>query len=55
MWRAVKKNPGRPTLPPELAQTAMIRERVTEAERAKYDRLGGKDWLRAALKRAREA
>ena len=51
---AEKKQPGRPTLPPEEAQTAMIRERVTEAERAKYDRIGGKEWLRAALKRARE-
>lgn len=49
-----KKPPGRPMLPPEQAQTAMIRERVTEAERAKYDRIGGKEWLRAALKRARE-
>ncbi len=52
--KAEPKKPGRPTLPPEQAQTAMIRERVTEAERAKYDRLGGKEWLRAALKRARE-
>ena len=41
-------------MPPEQAQTAMIRERVTEAERAKYDRIGGKEWLRGALKRARE-
>lgn len=45
---------GRPALPPEAGQTAMIRERVTEAERAKYERLGGKEWLRSALKRARE-
>jgi len=52
--KAAPKKPGRPALPPEQAQTAMIRERVTEAERAKYDRLGGKEWLRAALKRARE-
>lgn len=51
---APKKARGRPALPPDEAQTAMIRERVTEAERAKYDRLGGKEWLRAALKRARE-
>jgi hypothetical protein len=49
-----KKQRGRPALPPEDAQNALIRERVTEAERAKYDRLGGKGWLRAALKRARE-
>ena len=55
MTKAAPKKPrGRPTLPPDEAQTAMIRERVTEAERAKYDRLGGKKWLLAAMKRARE-
>lgn len=54
MKKPSRKPPGRPALPPEQAQSAMIRERVTEAERAKYDRLGGKEWLRAALKRARE-
>lgn len=54
MKPAQKKPLGRPALPPEVAKTAMIRERVTEAERAKYERLGGKEWLRAALKRARE-
>jgi hypothetical protein len=52
--KAEKNSRGRPLLPPDQAQTAMIRERVTEAERVKYDRLGGKEWLRAALKRARE-
>ena len=51
---APKKPRGRPTLPPDEAQTAIIRERVTEAERAKYDRLGGKKWLLSVLKRARE-
>ncbi|MBK8745582.1 hypothetical protein [Propionivibrio sp.] len=54
MKKPAQKKPGRPALPPEQAQTAMIRERVTAAERAKYDRIGGKEWLRAALKRARE-
>ncbi|MBK8745552.1 hypothetical protein [Propionivibrio sp.] len=54
MKKARAKEAGRPALPPEQAQTAMIRERVTAAERAKYDRIGGKEWLRAALKRARE-
>lgn len=54
MKAPAKKQRGRPALPPEQAQTALIRERVTEAERAKYERLGGKEWLRAALKRARE-
>ena len=55
MTTPVEKKPrGRPALPPEAAQTAMIRERVTDAERSKYERLGGKKWLLAALKRARE-
>jgi len=40
---------GRPPLPPGTAQTAMIRERVTEAQRAVYERLGGKAWLVQAL------
>jgi len=49
MKAPAKKQRGRPALPPEEAQTALIRERVTEAERSKYERLGGKGWLRAAL------
>ncbi len=32
----------------------MIRVRVTAEEAAKYERLGGADWLRGVLKRARE-
>ena len=40
-----KKPPGRPALTPEQAQTAMIRERVTEAQKAEYEQRGGKAWL----------
>jgi hypothetical protein len=36
---------GRPPLPPELAKTAMIRARVTEAQLAEYEHRGGKAWL----------
>jgi len=49
-----KKPRGRPTLPPGEAQTALIRERVTEAEWAKYTRLGGKAWLKKTLNQASE-
>lgn len=48
------KKPGRPALPPDEAQTAMIRERVTEAQRAEYEARGGKAWLVAALNRKRK-
>lgn len=39
------KHRGRPALPPEKIQSAMIRERVTESMKAKYKALGGKAWL----------
>jgi hypothetical protein len=48
---ALKKPPGRPTLPPEQAQTAMIRERVTEQQKAEYEERGGKAWLVRELNR----
>lgn len=53
--KAAPKKPGRPALPPEQAQTAMIRERVTEAQRAEYEARGGKAWLLAALNRKRKS
>lgn len=49
--QAEKKPPGRPPLPPEEAQTAMIRERVTEAQKAEYEQRGGKVWLVRELSR----
>lgn len=48
------KKPGRPALPPDQAQTAMIRERVTPAQRQEYEARGGKAWLVAALNRKRK-
>lgn len=48
---------GRPkgscTLPPEKRCSAVIRARVTEADRAEYERLGGKAWLLQQLAVAR--
>ncbi len=53
--KAAPKNPrGRPALPPDEAQTAMIRERVTEEQRREYEARGGKAWLVAALNRKRK-
>ena len=51
MAKAAPKKPGRHALPPDQAQTAMIRERVTEAQRAEYDARGGKAWLVRELAR----
>jgi hypothetical protein len=42
---------GRPPLPPGQAMTAMIRERVTEAQRGEYEARGGKAWLLRELNR----
>jgi hypothetical protein len=42
---------GRPKLPPEMAQSAIIRERVTQAQREEYEARGGKAWLVRELSR----
>jgi len=52
--KPAKRPPGRPVFPPEQAQTDMIRERVTPAQRAEYEARGGKVWLVAALNRKRK-
>lgn len=52
--KAAKKKPGRPELPPDERRDHMVRARVTAAEAAKWERLGGAEWLRKALHRAKE-
>lgn len=52
--RTDKRPPGRPSLPPDQAQTAMIRDRVTKLQRAEYEARGGKAWLVASLNRKRK-
>ncbi len=42
---------GRPPLPPEQVQGAIIRERVTHAQRTEYELRGGKAWLVRELTR----
>lgn len=46
-----KRSRGRPALPPELGQIAVIRERVTLAQRQEYEARGGKEWLVRELSR----
>ena len=54
MKTAPKRHPGgRPPLPTEQVRGAKINVRVTLAEQQKYILLGGRAWLRKALKRAR--
>lgn len=48
--------PGRPkgtTLPPDLRKSEMIRVRVTPGQMTKYQALGGEQWLRDRIERAR--
>lgn len=49
-----KKQRGRPAAPDDQRRDRTVRARVTAEEEAKFVRLGGAEWLRAALKRARE-
>jgi hypothetical protein len=45
---------GRPELPPEERRDHTIRVRATAEEAAKFERLGGAEWLRAQLKKAKD-
>ena len=49
-----KKPRGRPALPPEQRQTERVEMRCTKAQREKLDRLGGVQWIRDRIDRARE-
>lgn len=54
MTAPAKKQRGRPAVPADQRRDRVVRARVTVEEETKFVRLGGADWLRAALKRARE-
>ena len=54
MNKPANKKIGRPELPPGQRREQTIRIRATEAEQAKFTRIGGALWFRAALKRAKE-
>lgn len=50
---AAKKHRGRPALPPEQRQTERVEMRCTKAQRDKLERLGGVQWLRDRIDRAK--
>lgn len=55
MNKPTEPNPrGRPALPPEQRQTERVEMRCTKAQRDKLDRLGGVQWLRDRIDKARE-
>lgn len=54
MTAPTKKQRGRPVVPADRRRERTVRARVTVEEEAEFVRLGGAEWLRAALKRARE-
>ena len=53
MPKLVKPARGRPPLPPEERRDHAAHVRLTAAELALFERLGGATWLRAMLKRRR--
>lgn len=48
-----KRPQGRPPVPPELAMH-LVSIRMNDAQRAKLARLGGSQWVRRAIERAKE-
>jgi len=49
-----KRKPGRPALPPEQRQTERVEMRCTKAQREKLGRLGGVQWVRDQIDKAKE-
>jgi hypothetical protein len=49
-----KKQRGRPALPLDQRQTERVEMRCTKAQREKLERLGGVQWLRDRIDKARE-
>jgi hypothetical protein len=47
-----KRPPGRPEVPPE-DRLQVVSIRLTEAQKAKLEQLGGSAWLREKINRAR--
>lgn len=50
----VKRPRGRPVLPEDQRHTARVEIRMTEAQRAKLELLGGAEWLRTRIDKARK-
>ena len=53
MTEPAKKQRGRPALPPDQRQTERVEMRCTKAQREKLERLGGVQWLRDRIDKAK--
>lgn len=49
-----KRPPGRPPAPEDARRSARVELRLTQAQRDKLERLGGADWVRSRIDRARD-
>jgi hypothetical protein len=49
-----KRPPGRPPVAEDARRSARVELRLTQAERSKLERLGGAEWLRSRIERAKE-
>ena len=55
MTAPAKKPRGRPTVPTDQRRDRTVRARVTAEQADKFERLGGAEWLRERINKAREA
>ncbi len=53
MTNEQKRKAGRPPAPPGEAMTERVEVRLTPAQRAKLEQLGGAAWLRARIDKAK--
>ena len=49
-----KRPPGRPPAPDDARRSARVELRLTQAQRDKLERLGGAEWVRSRIDRARD-
>lgn len=49
-----KRPPGRPPAPEDARRSARVELRLTQTQRDKLDRLGGADWVRTRIERAKD-
>lgn len=49
-----KRPRGRPPAPKDARRSARVELRLTQAQRDKLERLGGADWVRSRIDRARD-
>jgi hypothetical protein len=49
-----KRPPGRPPVAEDARRSARVEVRLTQAQRDKLERLGGADWVRTRIERAKD-